>query len=195
MPIADPRAVRKGPQPQPRLWLVSDARNDTVLADAIVRMPPGSALLYRHYHLGPDARAARLRQLLPLLRRRRVQLFIADAQLWRMVRPHPGRHCNRHQRSRAVGRALPTAVSASVHNAREWQRARQMRADILLLSPIFVSRSHPGGRPIARGTARMIVAKSQVPVILMGGMTRARFAMLKNWRAAGWAAIDGLSGC
>jgi thiamine-phosphate pyrophosphorylase len=192
--IADPRAIRKRPQPPPRLWLVSDARNDPVLADAIAKLPPGSALLYRHYHLDPEARAARLRSLLPLIRRRRVQLFIADPQLWRMVRPHPGRHCNRHQRARPVGGALPTAVSASVHIAQEWQHARQIRANILLLSPIFVSRSHPGGRCMSRALARMIIAKSRVPVILLGGMTRTRFAMLKNWRAFGWAAIDGLSG-
>ena len=40
----------------PAVWLVSDARNDSVLERALRRLPRGSGLIFRHYHLDPAAR-------------------------------------------------------------------------------------------------------------------------------------------
>ena len=47
-------------QPVPNLWLLSDARNDAVLEQAIAQLPKGSGFVFRHYHLEPTERAARL---------------------------------------------------------------------------------------------------------------------------------------
>jgi len=38
----------------PPIWLVSDARNDGGLEQALARLPRGSGLIFRHYHL-PEA--------------------------------------------------------------------------------------------------------------------------------------------
>src|SRR5690606_41293440 len=47
----------------PRLWLLSDERNDAVLEQALRALPRGSGLVFRHYHLATDARRLRWRKL------------------------------------------------------------------------------------------------------------------------------------
>ena len=53
----------------PRLWLISDARNDAALAKALARLPRGSGFIFRHYHLAAAPRAARFAALARLCRR------------------------------------------------------------------------------------------------------------------------------
>ena len=50
-------------QSLPDLWLISDARNDDVLEDALLAMPRGSGFIYRHYHLEDSERFERFQAL------------------------------------------------------------------------------------------------------------------------------------
>ena len=43
-------------QSLPLIWLLSDARNDAQLEQALADLPRGSGFVFRHYHLPPDAR-------------------------------------------------------------------------------------------------------------------------------------------
>ena len=63
------------------------------------------------------------------------------------------------------------------------------RADALVLSPVFATRSHPGAPPLGPLRFRLLARQARVPVIALGGMTARRAAAL----GAAWAAIDGLS--
>jgi thiamine-phosphate pyrophosphorylase len=83
--------------------------------------------------------------------------------------------------------------TAAVHNVGEMHRANRRRVDIVLLSPVYPTRSHPGQRPLSATQIRRLMALSHAPVILLGGMTRQRFARWKSSLAYGWAGIDGLS--
>ena len=53
------RARQSPTRPLPRLWLLSDERNDAGLEAALRRLPRGSGFIYRHYHLPLAARLAR----------------------------------------------------------------------------------------------------------------------------------------
>ena len=72
-----------------------------------------------------------------------------------------------------------------VHSLRELARVR--RADAVLLSPAFPTRSHPGGKVLGPLRWRLIAARSLVPVIAMGGIDAKRARRLN---AAHWAGID-----
>ena len=70
----------------PRLWLISDARNDAGLAAALARLPRGSGFIFRHYHLPPAARQARFTALARLARQRAMVVVLAgtpaEARRW-----------------------------------------------------------------------------------------------------------------
>lgn len=159
----------------PKLWLISDARNDAVLERAIRAMPPGSGLIYRHYHLPPAERRTRFRALARIARGRGMAVVLAgDAAMAR--------------RWGADGAYGARQALATAHSLRELGRAKGAAG--VLLSPVFPTRSHPGGRVLGAVRFRLIAARSPVPVIALGGMNRARARALKWPR---WAAIDGLS--
>jgi thiamine-phosphate pyrophosphorylase len=72
----------------------------------------------------------------------------------------------------------------------ELAQARAMRADAVMLSPAFPTRSHPGAASLGPVRWRLLAMRAGVPAIALGGLTRATARRLKCTR---WAAIDGLS--
>jgi thiamine-phosphate pyrophosphorylase len=65
-----------------------------------------------------------------------------------------------------------------------------MRADAVLLSPAFATRSHPDARALGPVRFRLLAQHARMPVIALGGMTARTARRLASPR---WAAIDGLS--
>lgn len=159
----------------PRVVLLSDARNDATLECALRALPPGSALVWRHYHLAPGARAARLRALLPVAALRGVVV----------VQAGPG-----YGPAQRLSRRAPLRL-ATAHNLREIGAAVRAGAHAVLLSPVFPTRSHPGAPVLGALRFNGLARLSPLPVLALGGMTQRR---LKQVRAHGFAAIDGLSG-
>ncbi|MGH6787201.1 MAG: thiamine phosphate synthase [Novosphingobium sp.] len=156
-------------QPLPSIWLVSDARNDAVLERALKRLPRGSGVVFRHFHLQPKQRSARLEQLARLCRRHGHRLEVAGL---------------------GYGPPAPHRRLTPAHSLREIGRANRFGVGAVLLSPVFATRSHPGAKPLGALRFRLLAAWAQMPVIALGGMT-ARRARSLGWPR--WAAIDGLS--
>ena len=164
-------------QTLPRLWLLSDARNDAVLEQALARLSRGSGLVFRHYHLPPAERRARFARLRRLCRAGGHIAVLAGGARW----PAEG-----HYGGKVPGRRY----LATAHSAREIARANLARADAVLLSPVFPTRSHPGGITLGPVRFRLLARLSRAPVIALGGMD-VRTARRLRWPR--WAAIDGLS--
>ncbi len=165
----------------PALLLLSDARNDAVLERAIARLPRGSGMVFRHYHLEPAARRARYETLRRQCRARGIVMFAARGMPgWRADGAYgaPG--------------ALPRAGLrlATAHSLREIGAAVRARADAVLLSPVFATRTHPGGKVLGAVRFLALARRCPLPVYALGGMTAQRAARLP---VQGWAAIDGLS--
>lgn len=171
--------------PLPSIWLVSDARNDAVLERALARLPRGSGLIFRHYYLPPPERRARFVALATIARARGQRVVLAgDARLARAWRADGAYGA---PSLIAKGPALLRLVT--VHSLREIAAARRARADAVLLSPVFPTRSHPGAATLGTLRFRLLAARAGVPVIALGGMSL-RSARRLGW--ARWAAIDGL---
>jgi thiamine-phosphate pyrophosphorylase len=81
--------------------------------------------------------------------------------------------------------------AARVHNARELRGARKARAPLILLSPMFATRSHPEWKPLPRMRAAALARLAGRRVIALGGMTRPRFRAIQKLGFIGWAGIDG----
>jgi thiamine-phosphate pyrophosphorylase len=172
-------------KPLPDIWIVSDARNDAALERSLARLPRGAGLIFRHYHLPERERRARFAALLRLARSRGHMVALAgDA---RTARRWDAQAAYGSAQVLAKGPALPRLVTA--HSLRELALAR--RADAVLLSPVFATRSHPGARGLGPLRFRLMADRAQAPVIALGGMNPATARPLKWPR---WAAIDAFCG-
>lgn len=171
----------------PDLWLISDARNDPVLEKALARLPRGSALVYRHYHLALRKRRARFRQLARVARRFGHKVILSgsarQARAWGADGAYGASEILSH------GPQIVRIVT--VHSLHELAKALRARADAVMFSPVFPTRSHPGGRDLGPVRFHLIARAAGLPVIALGGMTQSRARTLPARR---WAAIDGLSG-
>jgi thiamine-phosphate pyrophosphorylase len=172
----------------PLVWLVSDARNDDRLEAILRRLPRGSGLIFRHYHLDPEARRGRFDALAILARTRGHLVVLAgsarEARRWGASGCYCSPEAGSSRRSQGLLIRLITA-----HCLREIGMANRARADAILLSPVFPTRSHPGASPLGAVRFRLLARHSRVPVIALGGMNRHRARVLGH---KNWAAIDGI---
>jgi thiamine-phosphate pyrophosphorylase len=143
-------------------------------------------VIFRHYELGMQARRDLFRKVARICRRRGHILLLADknaaARSWHADGAH-----NRTE----VRLAACSLRSAPVHNAAEIFEARRKNADIMFLSPIFATRSHPDKAPLGAYQFRRLAALcGSAKVIALGGMTAQKAMMFKGNLVHGWAAID-----
>jgi thiamine-phosphate pyrophosphorylase len=160
---------------------MTDERMGDGLWNALARLPRGSGVIFRHY-AAADRRAL-FERVRAIARRRGLLLVLAgtlrEAAAWRADGAH-GR--SRHERS-----ARPLLRTAPAHNARELGQAR---ADGVLVSPVFETRSHPRIRTLGPMRFATLARMSDAPMIALGGMSARRFRHLARLGAYGWAGID-----
>ncbi len=173
-------------QTLPQLWLLSDERNDATLDAALERLPRGSGFIFRHYHLPPAERAARWFALLRVIRARGHLAILADSALTAREWGADGIYGP----PRALYPTSRLVTLATVHSLREIAEANRVRADAVLLSPVYPTRSHPDAAMLGPLRFRVLAQHARMPVIALGGMTP-RTAGRLAWPR--WAAIDGLS--
>lgn len=171
-------------QTLPRLWLLTDRRNDAGLEKVLARMPRGSGLVFRHYHLAEAQRSERFRRLARLARARGMVVVLSgDSRTARARGAHGVYGCLR--------RAAGLLRLATAHDLREIAAANRAGADAVMISPVFPTRSHPGAKTLGRLRFRLLARHAAMPVVALGGMNRKRAHAL-DWPR--WAGIDGFSG-
>lgn len=146
----------------PTAWLLTDERMGADLWRALRRLPRGSGVIVRH-------------MTLPRLERRRLLQRIRHlgaTRGWTVLDDSAGR-------------------IARVHHVRELRSALLRKPDLLFLSPLFPTRSHPEWRAMPRMRAAAMIRLGTRPIFALGGMDKRRFERLKRLGFAGYGAIDG----
>lgn len=167
----------------PHIWLMTDERFGDELLSAIASLPHGSGVVFRHYSLAMAERRALFDRVKALCRRRRHILLLAgtaeQARQWRAD--------GFHGKGRAQAGQLH---SAPVHNLKQVEAASNHRTDLLFISPVFATASHPCAATLGIAGFRNLAARcGHAKAIALGGMNPARARRLGN-TAYGWAAID-----
>ena len=169
----------------PKIWLMTDPRIGD-LEGAIRRLPKGSGIVFRYYEYSQSERRALFKRIRSLAKAYHHMLLLADlpsvARRWGAHGVH-GRSLHRSQGIRTV----------AVHNLREAALARRLRADLIFVSPVFETRSHPGAQSIGALGLGRISGLQRHQTIALGGMTAKRAKSLAALNIHGWAAIDALS--
>lgn len=177
----------------PALWLFSDPVRLPDPRPAAAALPRGAGVVAR------GAAPGVLAGLVAVARRRGLVLLVA-AEGRGAIAARAGLHLPDRRATRgllpflAARRAgAPWAVlSLAAHGgAAGAARARRLRPDLVFLSPLFPTRSHPGAA--ALGPLRWLAAarRLQVPAAALGGIAT-RTARRVPRRATGLAGIDGL---
>lgn len=179
---------RRQPQSVPLLWLFTDERvEDEALLRAITRLPRASGIVFRHYGLPLVQRRALFCRIRTVARKRHLIVLVAGAS---MGLRGDGIHLSASDGPFRAYRNRPGLRSASAHNAVEIAAANRQKVDVVFLSPVFPTRSHPGGRTLGPLRFAALARLSRSPVIALGGMNPTRFLHLQSLGAYGWAGID-----
>lgn len=172
--------------PLPTLWLLTDQRQGDALWSALARLPRGSGVIVRHYHLPLPERRKLFERIRKIARRCGLMLLLSGppslARAWRAdgVYGAPGK-----------GSANSRLVhAATVHDLCEIRAAERAGADLVLLSPLFATRTHPGAPFLGRVRFAALARQSRLPVIALGGVSRRHEGQLALLGAQGWAGID-----
>ncbi len=163
--------------PVPRQWLMTDERMGNDLWAALERMPRGSGVVFRHYATAD--RRELLARVTGVARRRGLVVLAAGG----LAGPD-GVH-------NARGRGI---ISLAVHNRRDAIAARRAGADLVFVSPVFATRSHPGARALGVARLGLLVRGLPMPVIALGGMSGSNVRRLASLGIYGWAGIDAWTG-
>lgn len=103
-----------------------------------------------------------------------------------------GLHLTSQMLSSIVNRPIDDdlILSVSCHSEIEIEKAKQLKADIVLLSPVKETSSHPGVKGIGWQRFSELVAAIEAPVFALGGMAEADIDDAKSSGAQGVAAIS-----
>ena len=171
-------------QPLPRLWLMTDERQGDGLLGAVARLPAGAGIVFRHYSLAENDRRALFDDVKAQARHRGLTLLLAGPAATALAWGADGSHGSGRSGWRAGLR------SAAVHDHNEIRAAERAGADLLFLSPVFPTRSHPDAPVLGLEGFARFARSTHLPVIALGGMTIERGRQLQAHGAYGWAGID-----
>lgn len=157
------------------------------LLRAAKRLTRGSGIILRHYSLHEGERRALFERLRHIADRRGITLFLAGDERTAIAWNADGSHGAGKRRQRQLPRSAP------VHDWRELQAAKRQGADLIFLSPLFTTRSHPGSTALGGARFAAIARLAGVPVMALGGVTKRHRTLIHALGATGYGAIDSLS--
>ena len=164
-------------QTLPTIWLMTDERLGERLWDAIAGVPEGGGVVLRH-HRGDRVLAERVAGACAA--RGLVLAVAGDVALARAV--------GAAMVHNPLGEAGGMLVSRSVHDEGEAAAARF--SDLLFVSPIFSTASHPASKGIGIERGLKLARLAGVRAIALGGMDARRGDDAIKAGFHGWAGIS-----
>jgi thiamine-phosphate pyrophosphorylase len=166
--------------------MMTDERQGEGLWRALDKLPEGSGVVFRHYSLAQAERRRAFDRVRGMVGSKACLLVLAGppslAALWGSDGSHGWE-----------GAGDPNLVtSLSVHNAKEMEAANRLKPDLVFISPVFETRSHPGKPALGLEGLSALAALATMPAVALGGMNGTRAKELPD-SVHGWAAIDGLT--
>lgn len=165
------------------LFLASDHLDDGALIRHIRALDPRIGVVIRDYIAEPPPRKrANRAALLGLLKTQRRPTLMAPSGTF------GGRHIPQWHRPSAHYAGV---TSMSVHSEAQGIRARRGKADIVFVSPLHQTQSHPGSRPLGALRAHILARRTKRPAFALGGVNTQNIRTIAPY-FVGFAAISAL---
>jgi thiamine-phosphate pyrophosphorylase len=180
----------------PPLWHLTDGRRLAISA-ALMRLPQGSGLVLREYKAQQRSKLLAAHAL-SARRKRLVTLVAQDTKLTKRLMARK-LASGAHLPGRVLGKALPfyrtfALRSAVAHSLPQGIKALRAGANILFISPVCPTRSHPGAPHLGALRARLLASRLQsrgASVIALGGIASRHLNSLEGFpRLSGIAAVE-----
>ncbi|MDJ0387733.1 thiamine phosphate synthase [Roseomonas sp. E05] len=176
----------------PRLWLFSDPARLPDPRVALAALPRGSGVVARGV-------APALRPSLARLQRRRRGVLLVGGEARAALRLGAGLHWPDRPTTLEILPFLlarragaPWArLSVAAHGRAGLVRAARLRADLVFLSPLFPTPSHPGAPALGPWRWAALARRARRPVVALGGILAATAGRVPP-PACGLAAITAL---
>lgn len=177
------------------LILMTDDRLAADWVTATSALPAGSAVIVRHR----DARSREqlARTLLPVCRRRRVLLLIAEDFRLALRVCADGVHVPEQLAHRIPGLRKAHAgwiITTSAHSLRARLNAERLSPDAMLVSPLFGTSSHPAEASLGVTRFAGIISGSRLPCFALGGIDASNVSLVSGLPVQGIALIRGWLG-
>jgi thiamine-phosphate pyrophosphorylase len=176
----------------PALIFMTDERRVPNPDAVIVKMPRGSAVIFRNY--ADKHRAETGKRLRALCKARGILFLVAgDAGLAHHLNAD-GVHLPEHALKGVPPRTARETklVTAAVHNEAALHSAERANVDAVLISPVFATESHLKAKTLGVSKFARLASQSRVAVYALGGVTTETAQRLLATNAIGIAAIGAL---
>lgn len=200
MPPAD-RPIVKALSISPRYAITPDPADaggiDAVLSWTAASLVAGHRLLQLRAHsLGPAELEVLGHRLGALVRARGGRWLLNGPPELALELGADGVHLSAHALANCRQRPMPDdrLVMASCHDRNELARAGRVGADLVCLSPVAATRSHPGAEALGWERFESLGLYSPLPVFALGGLAPADLALARRHGAFGVAGISGFGG-
>jgi 8-oxo-dGTP diphosphatase len=179
----------------PSYYAILDDADETMLLPNLQKiLNRGVKLIQaRLKNLPPAAVSKFIEQAYPLCKQQQAVLLMNSAV------DYPGEVDGIHLTSRDLmalrpcsGQALitrPKWLAASCHNLEQLQQAQNIGVDFVVLAPVLATLTHPGSPTLGWVQFADLVAKVNLPVYALGGMTKSCLSSAQQSGAQGIAAI------
>lgn len=174
--------------PKHLLVVLSDTGRGPDLAAVMKALPRGSLFILRDYERAD--RAAWVRSLVCLGKRHGHFVLVSGDVRLAQRSGADGVHLRAHDPKPRL--RTKCIVTAAVHTVRERAAAQRKGATMILVSPVFPTRSHTGIPTLGIHKMSRLIAGAQQPVIALGGLSAQTAKHIRGIPGIiGIAAIDG----
>lgn len=185
---------------QMRLYAVTDrawaADEESFFAQVEAAIDGGAAIVQlREKHLDQAAFLAAAKRFVALCRQKGAISIINDNVEIAAQVGASGVHVGQSDLAAGRVRALlgpDKIIGVSAHSVEEAQAAQAAGADYLGTGAAFVTGTKTDAKPISRETIRAITAAVDIPVVAIGGISRANILELKGCGLDGVAVVSAL---
>ena len=175
----------------PHAFYFTDETRGSDPVELSMQLPQDTSIIYRHYNSADrEALAVRLSKN---CRKNNIPLFIAKTPGLAASIGAAGCHLpeNFTPMIPAIRRRFPQLyISTACHSEIAVKKASQAGADLIFLSPIFPTSSHPSTKHLTLLSGSRLARTTHVPVFALGGITADRLNAVSAAGFSGFGAIS-----
>ena len=176
----------------PTLWFFTDPVRNPEPYNILNQLPKNTGVVFRYYNT-PKRRLKAL-EMADFCKKNNLTLLIAGDSKLALEVGASGVHIpefNHLNLPYLRPSKSQWIISASVHNMRMFKKVRSLGVNIIFLSPIFHTSSHPDGKPLGIHLLTRLTKDFSIFSIALGGINTNSIRMLNGSGINGIAAISG----